>query len=96
MPKTYVFLKIESWVVKNASGCFVCVFALYICISNVFMRYSFIFCIYENIDKSTFGFFVILIQDNGWYCIFRKEETKLVCAISRKVASGVEKHFSFA
>ena len=38
-----------------------------------------------NIRKHVF---VILIQNKGWYGVCRIEETKLVCAISRKLIFG--------
>ena len=70
---------------------------------DVFMRFNVIFCIYEHILKYIFGkmlketnvlnftktcFLLFSIQINGWYAVFRIEETKLVCAISRKVIFG--------
>ena len=33
-------------------------------------------------------FFVILVQRKGWYALYLIEETKLVCAISRKYIIG--------
>ena len=33
-------------------------------------------------------FFVISSSSKGWYCVIRMQETKLVCAISRKLILG--------
>ena len=50
---------------------------------------------FKNCLKSDNMFLLFLIQVKGWHVVYRIEETKLVCAISRKLI-WVEKHIFFA
>ena len=71
----------KKWV-ENVFGCFGSVVYYNLFYRNIYMRFSVVFCKYEFISKHISG---LSIRTKGCYGVVGIEETKLVCAISRKL-----------